>query len=192
MVKKNDIKSIKLTIEALLRETERKGIEQLLEYMDKNGFYTAPCSTKYHLNVPGGLAKHSFNVWAYAQGLSETLLDSEECCDITDNITIVSFLHDLGKMGQFGKEQYVPNGDKKAPYLYNSELLPVDHEIRSIAIASRFIELTEEEQFAILYHNGLYTPVGAKNLQGHETKLQMILHFADMWASRVVDEDESV
>ena len=58
--------------------------------------------------------------------------------------------------------------------------------MRSVAIASQFIQLTEEEQYAILMHNGLYGPF-KYGLQGRETKLQMVVHFADMWASRIIE-----
>jgi hypothetical protein len=50
-----------------------------------------------------------------------------------------------------------------------------------------FIDLTEEEQHAILFHNGLYTPLG-RELTGNETPLSMLVHFSDMWASRVVEQ----
>ena len=60
------------------------------------------------------------------------------------------------------------------------------HEIRSVAIATMYIDLTEEEQHASLYHNGLYGPLKYE-IQGSETPLYMIIHFADLWASRVVE-----
>ena len=53
--------------------------------------------------------------------------------------------------------------------------------------------VTEEEEHAILYHNGLYGSL-KYSIQGKETPLYMIIHFADMWASRVLEakgeEDE--
>ena len=82
-----------------------------------------------------------------------------------------------------------PYQSEKKPYISNPDLLYVDHEVRSIAIVSRFIELTEEEQQAILWHNGLYGPFKYE-IQGKETPLYMLLHFADMWASRVIEEEE--
>lgn len=100
----------------------------------------------------------------------------------------------LGKASYYNKANYVPNilksgeQSKSKPYETNKELLNIPHEISSIHILSKFIQLTEEETFAILYHNGLYTSVGY-GLKGNERPLQMILHFADMWASRVVEID---
>ena len=36
-------------IEELLRGTKRAGIEELIKHMEENGFFTAPCSTRFHL-----------------------------------------------------------------------------------------------------------------------------------------------
>lgn len=176
----------------LLKETKREGIENLIEWMEENGFFFAPCSTQFHLANAGGLAEHSLNVYKKAHELALAWHPSVKDVPI-ESVVICTLLHDLGKCGQFGKPEYTINLLKSGkvseskPYERNKELLPVDHEVRSVAIASRFIELTEEEQHAILNHNGLY---GAfkYSLQGNETPLQMIVHFADMWASRVVEK----
>ena len=53
-------------------------------------------------------------------------------------------------------------------------------------MASMFIDLTEDEQYAILYHNGLYGNLKYV-ISGHETPLYMIVHWADMWASYVIE-----
>lgn len=182
------MQDIKTSIENLLKSTGRSGIDDLLCWMDKNGFYNAPCSTFYHLAKPGGLAEHSLNIYQTAIELAKTIYihhTKELTIDFIDSLVIVSLLHDLGKAGQFGKAAYIQNFDDR--YFHrNTELLYTPHEVRSIAIASRFIELTEEEQFAILYHNGLYGEL--KSIKGNETPLYMILHFADMWASRVLED----
>lgn len=184
----------------LLRETERDGIEALISYMEDNGFFESPCSTSHHLAKSGGLSEHSLNVYDMMLAISGLYPIS------IDSIIICSLLHDLGKMGQFGKQGYIPNmlkgratkanpnpapyQSEKKPFEANPDLLFVDHEVRSIAIASRFIDLTEEEQQAILWHNGLYGPFRYE-IQGKETPLYMMLHFADMWASRVVEREDS-
>ena len=176
----------------LLRATERAGIENLLEWMEANGFYDAPASSKYHLAEPGGLAEHSLNVLDTAITMFNALYakDRFEWNERINSIVICSLLHDLGKAGQFGKQNYIKNMDPEqfGAYKTNKDLVYIPHEVRSIAIASKFIELTEEEQFAILYHNGLYGEL--HSLKYKETPLYMILHFADMWASRVIEEKE--
>lgn len=166
-----------------LMATKRDGIIELMSYMQDIGFLTAPCSGKYHLAKEGGLLEHTVNVMKTAEKIGVALLGGEEYNKIHDSVVIAAALHDLGKCGQFDKPNYIPDGDK---FKTNPDLLYVPHEIRSVSIAQMFIDLTEDEQFAILYHNGLYTGLG-ESVKGNETQLYMILHWADMWASRVIE-----
>ena len=175
-----------------LLSTKRAGMEDLIRYMEECGFFEAPCSSQFHLATKFGLVHHTRNVMVTAERIGVTLLGGAEYNKIQESVIIAAGLHDLGKMGQFEKQLYTPKLLKdgsvgKVPYEQNKDLLPVDHEIRSIAIASMFIDLTEEEQFAILYHNGLYGTVGRYSLQGKETQLYLIVHTADLWCSRFLE-----
>lgn len=181
------------TIISLLRQTKREGIEDLINAMETGGFFDAPCSGQYHLAEEGGLAKHSLNVYFTMLRLADSLLQS----DLTEEtIIITAILHDLGKMGDYGKPNYVENVLKKTgkrseskPFETNKALCYVPHEIRSAIIAERYIKLTEEEEHAIIYHNGMYSDL-KYSFQGHETRLDLLLHFADMWCSRVTEVSE--
>lgn len=189
----------------LLLSTERKGMENLISWMDENGFFTSPCSTQYHLCDEGGLAQHSMNVLDLMDDLYNSGYLNEYAKIPSDSIIICALLHDLGKCGDFGKPGYVPNMIKSRkkdengeyplvqseakPFEVNKDLIPVDHEIRSVKIASKFIELTEEEELAILWHNGLYGNFRYQ-IQGNETPLYLLLHFADMLASRVIEVEK--
>ena len=182
-------------VKDMLRATYREGIEELLSYMEVCGFFKAPCSSQFHLAREKGLVEHTATVMRLAENIGVAVMGGAEYNRIHKSLILAAGLHDLGKMGQFEKPFYVEKRLKdgsvgKIPYEQNKDLLPVDHEIRSIAIASMFIDLTEEEQFAILYHNGLYGTIGKYSLQGKETPLYMLLHFADLWASRVVEVDK--
>lgn len=183
---------VKGKIVSLLKETGRTGIINLIDYMEEGGFFTAPCSGAHHLSREGGLAEHSLNVY-YGMLELDKALGSELPAD---SIIICGLLHDLGKMGDYGKPNYVENILKSGkpaskPYKTNPELLYIPHEIRSVAIAERYITLTEQEEFAILYHNGMYSDLKYA-YSGKETPLSLVLHFADMWASRVTEvEDET-
>ena len=188
-------KTMKETIIKLLKSTNREGIDDLIAYMEDNGFFDAPCSGNHHLAQVGGLAEHSLNVYDLAMQLYDTF-GGEDVINVSpESVIICALLHDLGKMGQYGKPNYVENVLKSGkvsgsqPYKTNPDLQYIDHEIRSIAIASKYIELTEDEQFAIIYHNGLYGNLRYA-ISGKETPLYMIIHFADMWASRVIEVDE--
>lgn len=176
----------------LLESTGREGVKELIEYMVEVDFFTAPASTQFHGAYPGALAEHSFNVYQAADAMAAMLLGPDKYKDIENSIIICSILHDLGKCGQFGQPLYTPNILKSGkpsetkPFERNKELLTLPHEVVSCIEVTKFIDLTPEEQNAIAWHNGLY---GAfkYDIQGKETPLYMIIHFADMWASRVVE-----
>jgi 23S rRNA maturation-related 3'-5' exoribonuclease YhaM len=189
---------MKQQIIELLRSTERPGIENLIQHMEEIGFFTAPCSTQYHLCKEGGLAEHSLNVYLYMKNTAAGIGYYDPLTDSSDSIIITSLLHDLGKAGQYGKPNYIPNmiQDKKnkgeyvrseaKPYETNKDLLAVPHEIRSIHIASQYIELTEQESFAVLFHNALYGDLKYA-YTGKETPLSMLLHFSDLWCAKAIE-----
>ena len=190
------MENIKNRTEELLLSTGRQGIAGLLVEMDEMVFYTAPCSTQYHLAYSGGLAEHSLNVYELMDKLSSILHPEVD----KSSVIICALLHDLGKAGQFGKPNYIinmlkgrgknaePYQSPTKPYIGNPELLYIDHEVRSIQIAGRHINLTEEENWAILMHNGMYGNFKYQ-IQGKETPLYLLLHMADMWASRVTEKE---
>jgi 23S rRNA maturation-related 3'-5' exoribonuclease YhaM len=175
-----------------LLKTEREGMGDLIDYLDKIGFFTAPASTRFHGAYEGALLEHSMNVLKCAEKLGVEWLGGEEYNKIHNSVVICSLLHDVGKCGQFGKPLYIPNILKSGktsdaqPYATNPDLMTLPHEIVSCIEVTKFIDLTEDEQRAIAWHNGLY---GAfkYDIQGKETPLYMIIHFADLWASRVIE-----
>lgn len=175
----------------LLKSVKREGIDELIDAMEQGGFFTAPCSSDKHLCCPGGLAEHSLNVYSAMVDIDAGLaVDLPE-----DSIVICAILHDLGKMGDHGKPNYTENilksGLKSSakPYSTNKDLIYLAHEIRSAMIAERYISLSEDEEAAILWHNGLYGQF-KYDIPGKETPLYMVLHWADMWASRVIEIEE--
>lgn len=180
----------KVLFDGELIKTKRDNIKELIECMEDGGFYESPCSGAHHLAEPGGLLEHSLNVLTLARDLARAW----ESTIPEDSITISALLHDLGKMGDHGKVNYIENilksGERSAakPYITNTELAYIPHEVRSVMIAERFIVLSEQEEQAILFHNGLYSSFKYE-IPGKETEMYMILHFADMWASRVTEKE---
>lgn len=181
------IEDIKNEITGLLSATNCPGIEGLIAEMEKGGFFSSACSTRYHLAVPGGLAIHSLNVFHTLVELDNSLGTD---LDYTDMV-IVSLLHDLGKMGDYGKPKYIEapllKGGKlpAKPFIANPEMIHEEHEIKSIQIASRFIELSEEQTHAILHHNGLFGKLDSSyNPSYDQNELTFLLHTADMYCSR--------
>lgn len=195
-------------IKDLLYSTKRSGIAELFEEMVAGGFFTAPCSTQYHLAEEGGLAQHSLNVYRHLKLIVDAFGLEDEIG--YDSIILCALLHDLGKMGDHRKNNYVPNlvrskkknpetGDydlvvsEAKPYKSNSDLTYEEHEIRSVIIAERFIWLSEDEETAILHHNGLYSKLDSAmgNANYCKTKLAFMLHSADMYCSRFAEGDKS-
>lgn len=174
-----------------LIKTKRDNIKELIECMEGGGFYESPCSGAHHLAEPGGLLEHSLNVLTLARDLARAW----ESTIPDESVTISALLHDLGKMGDHGKpnyaENYLKDGSRSSakPYITNTNLVYIPHEVRSVLIAERYIYLSEEEERAILWHNGLYGQF-RNDITGKETELYMIIHFADMWASRITEKEE--
>lgn len=127
----------------ILIETSRKGMPNLIDFMDKEGFFEAPASSRFHGCYPGGLAKHSLNVYEYLYEFNQELsigLDNE-------TVSIAALLHDLCKVGC-----YIPNGTG-----YKTVMpFPQGHSVRSLELIKKHIELTELEEMMIRYHMGVY------------------------------------
>lgn len=132
----------------ILKNINRPNTDKLIDYLKTYNFFEAPASSKYHLNVSGGLAEHSYNVFRIFHSLCythsyNTKIISEE------SITISSLLHDLCKV-----HLYILKNEK---YEYN-EKCPAGHSILTLSILNSFqYPLTEQEQNLIKYHMGVYS-----------------------------------
>jgi hypothetical protein len=144
-----------------------------------------------------GTGNHIKKTAAYVEAIARQLKKEGFYADELTDESIARFkrsapLHDIGKIGDFGKQMYVENILKSGkqseakPWKRNPELSAVPHAVRSVKLATLFIDLTEEEEWAILTHDGMYD-YAKTFLQGHESQLFMILHWSDMWASRVLE-----
>lgn len=193
--------SIKKEITAALKKTKREGVDDLLKVMEDIGYFTAPASSSpgKHSCEEGGLAQHSLNVLHAAEKISAALIGAKNITPAFRNsLAICCLLHDLGKCGDHGEKFYVPyilkSGEqsKAKPWERNKALPNIPHAFRSAIIVQRWIDLTPEEEYAIMYHDGLYDREtgGMAVIPGHETKLYMILHWADLWSARITEGEK--
>jgi len=180
--------TIQTRYESLLAKvTERKTeVQQLVNMLhNETTWLTTPASTRYHLNVEGGLLLHSV-------GVAETLLRIKDtlASDISDeSCVIVGLFHDLGKVGMPGKPYYLPekkDGKPTGKYSTNTELVSMGQSLRSLYLASRYLTLSDEEAQAIAYHDGMYVPEG-RSVSHREEPLLLLLHWADMWTAKVLE-----
>ena len=90
-----------------LRESlKARWSDAFLKELEGGGFFESPCSTQYHLPYAGGLVEHSVNVAYLCKDLGSFLGYEDEKLD---SLVVAGLLHDVGKMGQFGKANYVEN-----------------------------------------------------------------------------------
>ena len=104
--------------ENLLAECKRDGMDNLLDYIRKSDFYTAPASTRFHSCHEGGLLEHSLNV---ADCLFKKL-DNPVWKDMLngvgrESIIISALLHDIYKSNYYitemkNKKVYSDTGKK--------------------------------------------------------------------------------
>ena len=76
----------------LLRSSEREGIEDLIKFLEKSDFYTAPASTRYHGSYKGGLLEHSLNVYKTLLDVVKLPIFAEKCKDIKFSSLIITAL----------------------------------------------------------------------------------------------------
>ncbi len=157
-----DIKTNKDEFIRLLKSTGRDGVDDLIEYLDegRNHFFTAPASTRFHLNHEGGLLEHSLNVCRAALELRELTIklrpDLEDRLK-RDSVIIASLLHDISKA-----DIYVParkkrniNGILTEVDTYDVDYgnFPMGHGEKSAVMTLwAGLDITQEELLAIRWH----------------------------------------
>lgn len=164
----------------------RNGTDRLLKDLEGTDFFEAPASTKYHGCFKGGLLFHSNNV---AELFYE--MKQQHNLDIpTESVMLCGLFHDVCKVGMYPVDE---NG--KIGYVKKN-----GHALRSIALLSKYVDLTDKEKEIIKYHMGFYGtrefsswsgeyPI--KDLcSGNDEFLTAVFHYADMFASRIYDDNK--
>lgn len=192
----------------------REGGDKLLEFIRKSDFYTAPASTKYHLNEEGGLLQHSLNVFhCLMNKASNPTWANIITPDKHKTAACVALLHDLCKTYCYEKElkntkSYDPetvasfNGrgvkhDAKGDYVWimaeaytTNNKFPLGHGAKSVFFIQQFMKLTMEEIACIYWHMGAYCDSSQWTELGNAFEkypLAMALHEADMEATHMVE-----
>lgn len=93
---------------------KRPGWLDLMNYIQKSDFYTAPASSRFHLSCSGGLLQHSLNVYDALIGrLADTVETDEMALQVAgktvatfkkETLVLVALLHDLCKTNFYTKE----------------------------------------------------------------------------------------
>lgn len=166
-----------------LRETEREGIDDLVDWLDNSDYFTAPASTRldFHGCEEGGLAQHSINVYKLFEEKAERYdFDIGE-----DEVVIAALCHDMCKVNQ-----YVPNVLKSGnlssakPYVVKDDF-PFGHGEKSAMITGRHIELTLKESMLIRWHMGHFDG----EWENYEHKVAKVC--PEIYAFQYADEEAS-
>jgi len=144
----------------LLRSLERPGMERVIQWLtEESDFFSAPASTRFHGNYPGGLAEHSLNVYRIALRLRDQLRElAPEKADISDeSIAIAALLHDICKANVYTKEvrKRLVDGRWMEVEAYGVDYseLPVGHGEKSVIRLLRLgLEMTDDEILAMRWH----------------------------------------
>jgi hypothetical protein len=187
-----EIEEAKKEVLEYLGKVKRKGIKNLVKDLDKLGYFDAPASTMHHLNFQGGLVIHSKNVLKTALSTWKAL-NMEETQGITEeSVIIASLFHDLAKGSYNGVHEYQPNflkggviSDKK-PWVRSKERPKVEHSILGAIMVSKYIDLTDDELCAIIYHDGGYI-AHFREFYGGENPLWLLIHFSDMYNAHFIE-----
>lgn len=149
------------TFKKILRETNRNGVEAVIERLEELGFFTAPASSKHHLAEEGGLCQHCLNVYMQADSIrsAQIRLDNSMSEKIPmDSLTIVSLLHDVCKADVYkkGKKWRKDKDGKWEQYdAWDTDYTtnPLDHGVKSVVMLMRAgLELNDAEIAAIRWH----------------------------------------
>lgn len=213
-----DIQKNKQAFISIARENiSRPGIDRLLAYLDTTDFFTAPCSTKFHLNVKGGLCEHSLNVYkalldiysaylikdnalpdststlAYDEALHKD--NNVDDRSIIETLTIISLFHDLCKANYYKQEMKsvkVGNAWTQQPVYVTDDQLPLGHGEKSVILLEKFIDLSAEEMLAIRWHmsgfdNAVKGGEWSLSTAIQKTKLVAALQLADQIATHLME-----
>ena len=194
--------------ESLLRSTERAGMDNLMEFIRKSDFYTAPASTRYHSCHEGGLLEHTLNVYDRLVSKFNDELWKEKVDVGSDSLIIDALLHDLCKSYFYGtelknKKVYSDNGTKSdsngrfdwvtVPSYTVDDKIPYGHGEKSVMMIEEYIKLKPMERYAIRWHMGFSEPKENWNTLGTAMRkypLILALHMADLESTYLLEKED--
>ena len=170
----------------LLKTINRDGMDNLIDFLNKSDFFTAPASTRFHGNFEGGLMQHSLKVYEiFKKKVEESGLTVN-----ADTIKIAALLHDICKTNYYKVDYRNAKNAKgeweKVPYYAVSDTIPYGHGEKSVMMITEYIKLTNEEKYAIRWHMGFTEPKELYGTLGEAYKkypIALLLNEADLEAT---------
>lgn len=194
-------------VKSLLSQTNRQGIDKVIEFLAGTDFYIAPSSVSYHSNYKGGLMDHSLLVYMLAMKYRQALIElNPELANKLpeESVTISALLHDICKCGFYAqKEKWRKNESgqwESYPGFEISDSFPIGHGEKSvIMLLAVGLQLTPDEMLAIRYHMGSWDGAMLTNdlKYSYQTAMNMcplmtLLQTADNTSSLLFEKNEKL
>lgn len=151
----------------LLKETEREGIDNVIEWLKSEHAEKCPASTKieFHGAYEGGWMQHSYNTYVLFKEKNKRFdLGLEEA-----TLRLVGLLHDACKVGSY-VDKLKKGISEKQPYKYETNL-PMGHGEKSVyQLIKHGLKLSDEEALMIRWHMGAYNTAWLEFETGNHVK----------------------
>ncbi|MCM1108310.1 MAG: hydrolase [Clostridium sp.] len=160
-----DIKANKDEFIELLRSTQRDGVDEVIEELERLGFFTAPASAGHHLNTEGGLVAHSLNTCRCGLAVWEAMktVDASVEKEVTrESIILAALLHDVCKADIYRRtvkkrKNAIGMWEDSEGYKVTYKNFPMGHGEKSLVVVLCCgLELTDAEMLAIRWHMGAW------------------------------------
>lgn len=196
---KNYEKHLKI-IETYISPERVVKIKAMLDHIGEP-YVMSPASGKswHHNAFAGGYIDHVNRVVQYAIKQSALYAEMGGDVDYTqEELVFSAIFHDLGKIGDGDKHNYIPQTDKwrqdklSEMYTYNPDLDFMLVPDRSLFVLQKFgISYNQKEWLGIRLHDGVFDDANKAYYFSHmessrmKTSLVSVLHTADFLASKV-------
>lgn len=200
---KFDITEKKEEFVELLRSTNREGVDDVIEELERLGFFTAPASAGHHLNTEGGLLLHSLNtchaalaIWEGMKGLEPSLETEVK----RESIIISTLLHDVCKSDIYKRsvkkrKNALGQWEDTEGYKVTYKSFPMGHGEKSLVVVLLSgLELYDNEMLAIRWHMGAWgvNQNSFEDVRNFDTAQKLyplvaIVHAADCMAANVME-----
>lgn len=187
----------------LLKSTGREGVDDVIEELERLGFFSAPASAGHHLNVEGGLVQHSLNTCKTAFAIWEGMKALEPSLDTEvkkESIIISALLHDVCKADIYKRsvkkrKNKLGQWEDCEGYKVSYKDFPMGHGEKSlVVILLSGLELYDDEMLAIRWHMGAWglNQNSFEDVRNYDTAqkeypLVAIIHAADVMAANVME-----
>jgi len=186
-------------VKTYITDRQDKVLSMIDSFQEEYALAPASSKTWYHSAFPGGYVDHVNRVVEYAVKQSRLYQEMGGNVDYTEEeLVFAALFHDLGKLGDGEKMNYLPQTDKwrqdklSEMYTNNPELDFMLIPDRSLFVLQKFnIPVTKNEFLAIRLHDGVFDDANKAYFFSYnpssrmKTNIVNVLHTADFLASKV-------